>query len=66
MEHAMHLFLHEIFSIDKEMSRKYHEKQIELYIKFAPLDLMGFLQATDSYPPFRAAELCRNEGLHRE
>ena len=43
MEHAMHLFLHEIFIIDKEMSRKYHEKQIELYIKFAPRELMAFL-----------------------
>ena len=43
MEHAMHLFLHEIFIIDKEMSRKYHEKQIELYIKFSPRELMAFL-----------------------
>jgi len=58
MEQNVHLFLHEIFMIDKEMSRKYHEKQIELYIKFAPRDLMAFLQTTDSYPPFRAAELC--------
>ena len=43
MEHEVHLFLDEIFKIDKEMSKKYHEKQIELYIKFAPRDLMNFL-----------------------
>ena len=33
-EKNVHLFLHEIFLIDKEMSRQYHEMQIELYIKF--------------------------------
>ena len=27
---------------------------------------MHFLQSTDNYPPFKAAELCRNAGLHRE
>ena len=62
----MHLFLHEIFQINKEMSKQYHESQIELYIKFAPGDLMDFLQAADSYPPFKAAEMCRSAGLHRE
>ena len=30
----VHLFLHEIFLIDKEMSLQYHEMQIELYVKF--------------------------------
>ena len=34
MEKNVHLFLHEIFLINKEMSRHYHSSQIELYIKF--------------------------------
>ena len=66
MDMNVHLFLHEIFLIDKEMSRKFHEKQIELYIKFDPGKLMNFLQSSDSYPPFRAAELCRDAELYRE
>ncbi len=66
MDKNVHLFLHEIFLIDKEMSREYHEQQIELYIKHDQGKLMQFLQSTDSYPPFKAAELCRNAGLYRE
>jgi len=27
---------------------------------------MPFLQAADKYPPFKAAEMCRNAGLHME
>ena len=27
---------------------------------------MDFLQKADNYPPFKAAEMCRNAGLHRE
>ena len=66
MDKNVHLFLHQIFLIDKEMSRKYHEQQIELYIKHDQGNLMAFLQSTDSYPPFKAAELCRTAGLYRE
>ena len=40
--------------------------QIELYIKFDQGKLMNFLQSTDNYPPFKAAEMCRNAGMHRE
>ena len=65
-EQNVHLFLHEIFLINKEMSRQYHESQIELYIKFDQPKLLAFLMATDNYPPFKAAEMCRNAGLHRE
>ena len=66
MEQCVHLFLHELFLIDKELTRKYHEQQIELYIKYGASDLMAFLQSTDTYRPFWAADLCRNQGLHRE
>ena len=66
MDHNVHLFLHEIFLHDKEMSRQYHEKQVELYIKFDQTNLMNFLQNADNYPPFKAAEMCRNSNLHRE
>ena len=66
MEKNVHLFLHEIFLINKEMSRQYHESQIELYIKFDQPKLLAFLMATENYAPFRAAEMCRNAGLHRE
>ena len=48
------------------MSRQYHESQIDLYIKFDQSKLLAFLMATDNYPPFKAAEMCRNSGLHRE
>lgn len=27
---------------------------------------MNFLQSTDNYPPFKAAEMCHNAGMHRE
>ena len=62
----MHLFLHEIFLIDKELTFKYHERQIELYVKYGPRDLMTFLQSTDTYRPNWAADLCQKAGLHRE
>ena len=66
MEMNVHLFLHEIFLINKEMSRHYHSSQIELYIKFDQPKLLAFLIATDDYAPFKTAELCRDAGLHRE
>ena len=66
LEKNVHLFLHEIFLINKEMSRQYHEKQIDLYIKFDQAKLLSFLMATDVYQPHKAAEKCQDAGLYRE
>ena len=65
-DYNVHLFLHEIFLQDKQMSKQYHEMQIPLYIQFDSPKLMNFLQATENYPPFKAAELCKQAKLHKE
>lgn len=62
----MHLFLHQVFLQNKELSRAYHEQQISLYIRFDKDNLMPFLQQTDSYPPFKAAEACKEAGMSKE
>ena len=40
--------------------------QIPLYIKYDSGKLMNFLQSTENYPPFKAAELCKAAKLHKE
>ena len=52
--------------IDKEMSRHYNERQIELYIRFDKPKLMQFLQVADNYSPFKAVDMCRDAGLYKE
>ena len=62
----VHLFLHEIFKINGDLSRQYHSLQIELYIVYDKKKLLNFLQSTDAYPPMKAIEMCKTAHLHKE
>ena len=65
-DYNTHLFLDGLFTFDKEISRPYHEQQIQLYIDFDKDKLMNFLQETDSFAPMKAIEMCKNAGMYKE
>lgn len=39
---------------------------VELYSKFNPIRLLGFLQKSDDYQPLQAVEVCKNYNLIKE
>ncbi len=51
-EFLLHLFLDEVFTKNKELSKKNHSLQIPLYLKYDKSKLMHFLQNTEAYNPF--------------
>jgi hypothetical protein len=65
-ERCLYLFLDEVFQKNKDLSKDFHPLQVGLYIKYNKSKLFQFLQHTDAYQTEQAAELCRQEGLHKE
>lgn len=65
-EKHLYLFLDEVFSKNKQLSRDYHEMQIELYCKFNQDKLLLFLQQTEAYEMQRAIAICQQYNRYQE
>ena len=65
-DYSAHLFLDALFVLDKEISKAFHELQIQFYIDFDRPKLLNFLQETENYGAKRAVELCKRAGMYKE
>lgn len=59
-------YLHELFLCDVHLGGAYHGRQLSLYGKYAPQQLLAFLKGSPHYPLELALEVCREHGLVEE
>ena len=66
-EFLMHLLLHEIANRgDLEVSQEYHQKQVELYCRYDPSQLLSFLGKVDSLNIYEAMKTCHENRQFKE
>lgn len=59
-------YLHELFLSDVHLGGAYHGRQLSLYGKHAPHQLLAFLKGSPHYPLELALEVCREHELVQE